>query len=230
MRQKYFEEIKSEFDALSTEELTAIWKVNDLDEYTKSEIEAAGQVLRLRNAELPAQDAYAEKEDGVYSRDVAASLLKGAQFFLLAFGAVNLVYWYFALADGRAEMMKTFSEVKPLLWIVMNGNAVVSSMLIFMSLLCFLQRRSAGILIYSGILLMFSGLWNLFSGFLAIPAYAEYGKTLNLFDVLDGSKYFLYVIGVLQVRWGFNQLKDYFKVKKFDETNSAESTHSITPE
>jgi hypothetical protein len=230
MRQKYFEEVKPKFEKLNTDELLSIWKENDQDEYTLREIGVAGQILRLRNVEFPAQDVYEEKEDGVYSKEVVASLLKGAQIFLLIFGVVNLVYWYFAGETGREEMLKNFREVKPLLWIEIYGNAVVSVMLIFMSFLCFLQRQNIGILIYSGILLTFSGIWVLFSGFIAIPAYAEYGKTLTVYQVLDGGKYFLFVLGILQIRWGYNQVKDYFKVRKFESDNFASSEYSNTPE
>jgi hypothetical protein len=48
-------------------------------------------------------------------------------------------------------------------------------------------------------------------------------------DNLRGGCGLFYVIGVLQVRWGFNQMKDYFKVKKFDGVNNPRKDNGNTP-
>jgi hypothetical protein len=166
MNQKSFEELRPKFESMMTDELKTIWKENDQDEYTLRELETVRQLLHVRNAEIPKQDEFEESEDGVYSQDVVNSLLKGAMFFLLAFGVVNLVYWYFGDYAERQILLKKFTEVKPVLWIHIYGQVVICGVLIFMSFLCFLQKNNIKILVFSGMLLIFSGLWNLFSNFL----------------------------------------------------------------
>lgn len=229
MYQKLFEELRQKFDYMSDGELQNIWKGNDRDEYSLKELETVRQILIVRNAEVPEQDEFAGDDDGVSSKDEVNSLLRGAMVFLMIFGFVNLVYWYFAGGAERAGLLSRFEVVKPILWAAMYGEAVLSGALIFMGLLCFLQRDNIMILVFSGMVLMFSGLWNLFSNLLLIPAFAQYDVVIPFFKAYDDFKYFLFVLGVLLLRWGFNQIKDYFKVRKFERENSSAREYGNTP-
>ena len=221
MNQKLFEELRVKFDYMPDGELQAIWRENDRGVYSVNELEAVRQILRVRQAEVPEQAAFEGSSDEVTSVDEVNGLLRGAMVFLAVFGVLNVVYWYFGGGTERALVVSRFGELKPLMVVMLYGQAVLGGMLIFMGLLCLLQRDNVMILLFSGMVLVFSGLWNLFSNLLAIPAFAEYGVVLTFFKAYDDFKYVLFVLGVLEVRWGYNQLRDFFRVRKFERENSS---------
>lgn len=229
MNQKSFEELRSKFEYLTDEELRVIWIENNLDEYSQKELDAVKQLLLVRNITIPAQKVFEESEDGIYSQEVVNSLLKGAMIFLLIFGVVNLLYWLFGGAAERTGLLEKYKNVTPLLWLTVYGEVVVCCMLIFMSALCFLQKDNIKILLFSGMLMVFSGLYNLFSNLLIIPALAQYGITVPFSKAYDDFRYFPFVLGVLQLRWGYNQLKDYIKVKRFESENNPKREYGNTP-
>jgi hypothetical protein len=220
MDRKIFERTKKFYENMTTPELLEIWVNNDQDTYPLRDFQAVKLLLQMRNQEIPEQKEYIASNVEEYPQDIVNRLIKGAVIFLFIFGVFNAIYWYFGCAVERHEMLSRFSEVKFLLGVRLYGQIVISIIIILSGITFLLFKQIQIVLLISGILLCFSGLWNLFSDFIAIPAFAQYGLKIDIYNVLNGFKYFLYIVSVLQIRWGFNQVRDFIKIKNLSLNKS----------
>ena len=212
MFQKLFDRLKPKLENKPTSELLTIWENNNQNDYTLRELEVVRQLLQMRNQPIPKQKEFIENQDDEYSREQINKLINGAMFFLLIFGFINLIYWFLVSGSERQALLSRFTEIKPLLWIEIYGKLIISILLILLSVVCFVMRLNTLVLLLSGFFLIFSGIWNLTSDLIAIPAFAQYNIRLTVYNILDNMKYFLYILGVFQIRWGYNQIKDYYKI------------------
>jgi hypothetical protein len=213
MDRKIFDRIKKFYENMTTEELLEIWVNNDQDTYPLRDFQAVKILLQMRNQTIPKQKEYIKNDKEEYTVEDIVKLTKGAVIFLFIFGAFNIVYWIFGCAEERNNLLGQFSDVKFLLSVRIYGQLAVSVLLVLAGIIFYFMKENRMVLLVSGFLLCFSGVWNLFSDLLTIPAFAQYNKEISIIKAFDNIKYILYAVSVLQIRWGFNQIRDFIKIK-----------------
>lgn len=220
--------IRKNFENDSDEELFRKYEENNNEEYSAEACEAIKQILMERGIALPSQKELIKKVEVDRSADSAETAsateslkpiaveeiqksVNSAISILLIWGIINIIAWFFWGADDRSKLLSRFSDIKPLLWILIYGGLLIGISQVLFGGIGLIFRHPFFVLI-NGYFLLLIGSMNAAGEFLAIPALKEYGYILSMSDVIKNLNYMWVGVGVMQIFWGLGSLGNYSRI------------------
>ena len=208
---KLIEQIKTNFDSKSTDELLEIWVNNNRSEFTAEVFVIIQEIFISRGQVLPEQNEFLDKTKKQIDLEQLNKLIKREIPINIIWGIINIAFWYMSYAEIRNNLDSNFIEIKPLLWILLYGQLIIGSLLLFIGFFGLLFRKPI-VLLLAGLSLLILGLWNITSDFLVISTLAQYNIIITLDDVLEDANILWYLLGAAQLYWGLSQIGDFKRV------------------
>ena len=143
--------------------------------------------------------------------------LKGIIGSLLIWGFITLGFW-FPNTLIHETIYNQVSITRPLIWFGFYGQFILGELMILLGFLSMLSFRPH-ILLFGGLSFLLVGLWNLSYQLIITLVLNPYLKPYYL--IIESNKLW-YVLGIMQLIWGFKQLLTYSEVRN-EKTESQET-------